>query len=212
MNYEIENKFFNNIIVGFDEAGRGPIAGPVVAACVLLENFTNKNSFYEKINDSKKLSKKNRREIYLKLISTHKFGVGVVDNEIIDKINILEASKLAMLIAYNNFTLKYQIFPEIILVDGNFFPFKKMDQIIRIIPIVKGDSKSISIAASSIIAKEFRDDIMLGLDKEFPEYNWKKNSAYPTKSHIENLEKYGITKYHRKTFQPVKSMKINNYL
>ena len=198
----IENQNKNLIVVGLDEAGRGPLAGPVVAACALL----NQNDYPSKINDSKKLSAKKRMEIFLELQKKSKFGIGIVDEKTIDEINILQASKLAMKRSYDDFVNKYKIFPQIILVDGNFFPFKKIDQILEILPIIKGDQKSMSIAAASIIAKETRDQIMLEIHQEFPQFAFDKNAGYPTKFHIEKIKEFGISKFHRKSFEPIKSM------
>jgi ribonuclease HII len=200
--FSIENIYPTLISLGIDEAGRGPLAGPVVAACAIVDQ----NNFSKKIDDSKKLSSKQRREIYIELLENTKFGIGVVDAPKIDEINILNATKLAMHLALLDLQKKYQIFPQIILVDGNFIPFKKQDKIIEIIPIIKGDQKSLSIAAASIIAKEFRDDLMLKIDQEYPQFGFKKHMGYPTKFHVEKIKEFGICQFHRKSFQPIKSM------
>jgi len=202
----IEKKFDTSLICGIDEAGRGPLAGPVVASCVML----NQNDFLTEINDSKKLSKNLRKKIYSELKKNCKFGIGVIDEKIIDKINILEATKLAMLQAYKNFCEKYNLYPEIILVDGNFKPFILCDKIKQIEPIIKGDQKSYSIASASIIAKEYRDQIMLDYHQKFPIYNFAKNNGYGTKDHIEKITNEGICDIHRKTFEPIKSMLYEN--
>ncbi len=199
-NFLIENSFPNHTVAGIDEAGRGPLSGPVVAACVILD----KNNYPEEINDSKKLSKTTRKKIYSFLKEKAKFGVGIVDENKIDEINILQATKLAMLLAYEDMYQKYQVKPETLLVDGNFKPFN--NHTTEIIPIIKGDQKSLSIAAASIIAKETRDEIMLKLNQEFPQYGWDKNFGYPTKSHVLAIEKFGICKYHRKSFEPIKTI------
>jgi ribonuclease HII len=198
----IENQHWGKIICGIDEAGRGPLAGPVVAACVIL----NQNNLIAGINDSKKLSKAKRQKLFAEICKNHQFAIGIVEAKIIDEINILQATKLAMLKAFENLQKKYQIFPEIILVDGNFSPFAKSGKISEILPIIKGDSKSLSIAAASIIAKETRDEIMLNLHQEFPVYNFNKHAGYPTKSHIQAIKDFGICAQHRQTFQPIKSM------
>ena len=198
----IEKNFDTSLICGIDEAGRGPLAGPVVASCVML----NQNDFLAEINDSKKLSKNLRKKIYNDLKNNCKFGIGVVDEKIIDKINILEATKLAMLQAYQDFCKKYDLFPKIILVDGNFKPFNLQDELLQIEPIIKGDQKSYSIASASIIAKEYRDEIMLNYHQKFPVYNFDKHNGYGTKNHLENIKKYGICDIHRKTFEPIKSI------
>lgn len=198
----IENTYENLLICGIDEAGRGPLAGPVVAACVIL----NQHYFPKEINDSKKLSKSLRKKIFLELKKVSKFGVGVVDEKTIDRINILEATKLAMKQSYLNLCKKYNMFPEVILVDGNFSPFVKQDKIVDIAPIVKGDQKSLSIAAASIIAKETRDEIMGDLDKKYPQFGFAQHSGYPTKFHLDRINEYGICEFHRKSFAPIKSI------
>lgn len=209
MNFEIEESFGDKIILGIDEVGRGSVAGCVLAACVFLEKDFLKNKICKQINDSKKISKKKRREIYEFLIKNVKFGVGIVDEKIIDEINILNATKLAMLRAYQDFCTKYQLFAKIILVDGNFIPFKKQDEIQEIIAIIKGDQKSLSIACASIIAKEIRDEIMSNLHQKYPQFSWDKNAAYLTKFHIEKIKEFGFCEFHRKSFEPIKSM-VNN--
>jgi len=198
----IENNFDTKIICGIDEAGRGPLAGPVVACTFLV----NKEKILPKVNDSKKISKILRQKIYHNLISNHQYGIGVVDNHEIDRINILQATKLAMKISYENFCHKYQINPDILLVDGNFIPFEKNQNLQEILPIIKGDQKSISIACASIIAKEYRDNIMDTYHEKYPEYGFKKHYGYGTKNHIDNIQKNGICSIHRLSFEPIKSM------
>jgi ribonuclease HII len=177
--------------VGTDEAGRGCLAGPVTAAALILpKNF--KNGI---LNDSKLLSE-SKRTALRPLIENKAIGFGVahVYPEEIDKINILNASILAMHKAINELKIE----PKFIIVDGNRF------KTYRNVPfecIVKGDSKYMSIAAASVLAKTYRDDYMERLHEEFPMYNWKKNKGYPTKEHREAIRKYGITKYHRKSFR-----------
>jgi ribonuclease HII len=200
-NFSIENSYPNFIIAGIDEAGRGPLAGPVVAACAVL----NKNDFPQQINDSKKLSKSQREKIFGELQKKSKFGIGVVSEKIIDEINILQATKLAMLQAFLDLQKKYQIFPQVILVDGNFTPFVKQESISEIISVVKGDQKSLSIAAASIIAKETRDKIMLNLHQKYPQYGFDRHAGYPTKFHIEKIREFGICEFHRKSFEPIES-------
>jgi len=197
----IENNYEKMIVAGIDEAGRGPLAGPVVAACVIL----NQDDFTAGINDSKKLSKIKRRKIFLDLQKTIKFGVGIVDEKTIDTINILQATKLAMHRAFNDLQNKYKIFPEVILVDGNFVPFIKQDKITEILPIVKGDQKSLSIAAASIIAKETRDLIMEDFHQKYPQFQFNKHAGYPTKLHVEKIREFGICEIHRRSFEPIKS-------
>lgn len=177
--------------VGTDEAGRGCLAGPVTAAALILpKNF--KNGI---LNDSKLLSE-SKRTALRPLIENKAIGFGVahVYPEEIDKINILNASILAMHKAID----KLKMEPKFIIVDGNRF---KVYRNVDFECIVKGDSKYMSIAAASVLAKTYRDDYMERLHEEFPMYNWKKNKGYPTKEHREAIRKYGITKYHRKSFR-----------
>lgn len=199
-NFYFENEYIDDITVGVDEAGRGPLAGPVVSACVLID----RNNYSSLINDSKKLSKIKRNQIYKEIVKNSKFGIGIVSNKIIDKINILNATKLSMRLAIKNFVLKYSLSPTLALIDGSHgFKFKYRNEI-KILNIIKGDQKSISIAAASIIAKVTRDNIMENLQLIYPNYAWSKNSGYPTKEHINLIDKYGICEYHRKSFGPVK--------
>lgn len=191
---EYENELYSrgfNLIAGVDEVGRGPLVGPVVAAAVILP----KDFYDERINDSKKLSE-NKRDLLYKVIMDNAIsvGVGVISEKVIDKINILEATKLAMKEAINNLN----VHPEHILIDA-----VKLDIDIPFTAIIKGDAKSESIASASIIAKVTRDKMMYDLDKVHPEYNFKSNKGYGTKSHLEAINKYGILKEHRKTFKPI---------
>ena len=181
-------------IIGVDEVGRGPLAGPVISAAIVL----NKEKIPEGINDSKKLSKKKREVINEELISQHKFAIGIASVEEIDKINILQASLLAMKRAVLNLNIK----PQTILVDGNKLP----DLEYNMYPIIKGDSKSISIAAASIIAKVYRDKLMQDLSLQYPGYYWEKNSGYGTKQHLLALNNLGVTPIHRKSFAPIYNM------
>ena len=181
-------------IIGVDEVGRGPLAGPVISAAIIL----NKEKIPEGINDSKKLSKKKREVINEELISQHSFAIGIASVEEIDKINILQASLLAMKRAVLNLNIK----PQTILVDGNKLP----DLEFNMYPIIKGDSKSISIAAASIIAKVYRDKLMQDLSLQYPGYYWEKNSGYGTKQHLLALDNLGVTPIHRKSFAPIYNM------
>lgn len=197
-NREYEEKYSNlNYICGVDEVGRGPLVGPVVASAVILP----KNYFLEGLTDSKKLSKK-KREYFCEIIKKDalSIGIGIVDNKKIDEINILEAARLAMKIAINNLSIK----PDVILTDA-----MKLDMGILEEDIIKGDLKSITISAASIIAKVTRDQMMEELHDKYPMYNFIKNNGYPTKEHIEAIYKYGIIEEHRKTFRPIKDI-INN--
>ena len=188
------DQVYETPIIGVDEVGRGPLAGPVISAAIVL----NKEKIPEGINDSKKLSKKKREVINEELISQHKFAIGIASVEEIDKINILQASLLAMKRAVLNLNIK----PQTILVDGNKLP----DLEYNMYPIIKGDSKSISIAAASIVAKVYRDKLMQDLSLQYPGYYWEKNSGYGTKQHLLALDNLGVTPIHRKSFAPIYNM------
>jgi len=176
-------------LAGCDEAGRGPLAGPVVAAAVIFPN----DFYLEGINDSKKLSHKKRVELFPKIIDNAiACSVACISHGKIDQINILNASLLAMKTTIQR--LKIQ--PNIILVDGN----KAFEYDVPVIPIVKGDSKSFTIAAASIVAKIVRDRIMNRLSEYYPQYSWQKNKGYATGKHLEALKIFGETPLHRKTF------------
>lgn len=194
------------IEAGCDEAGRGCLAGPVFAAAVILpSDFRN-----EMLNDSKQLTEKKRyqlREVIER--EALAWAVGIVDNNEIDKINILNASILAMHRALDQLTVR----PEYIIVDGNRWkPYQELtandnvndnDNEPKVVPattIVKGDGKYLSIAAASILAKTYRDDFMLRIHEEFPQYHWDKNKGYPAKVHREAIRQYGTTPYHRMSF------------
>ncbi|MDD3383455.1 MAG: ribonuclease HII [Bacilli bacterium] len=197
-NREYETQLMNlgcTTIVGTDEAGRGPIAGPLVVAAVVLPNdYVNVS-----INDSKKLTDKKRRELYSEIIKVAlDYSVVIVSLEDIDRLNIYMASKEGMIRAINNLKINY----DGILTDA--MPIKGYN--CPILPLIKGDEKSISIAAASILAKVTRDNIMLELDKKYPLYDFKNNKGYATKNHIKALEKYGVCEEHRKTFEPIFSI------
>ena len=181
----------NLIEAGCDEAGRGCLAGPVVAGAVILP----KSFKHPLLNDSKKLTEKQRYELR-PIIEKEAlaWAVGIVDHKEIDKINILNASFLAMHRAVDQLKEK----PELLLIDGNRF-----NPYVGIIHqcIVKGDSKFLSIAAASVLAKTYRDDIMLDLHKKYPPYQWDRNKGYPTKSHRKGIAEHGVTPVHRMTFK-----------
>lgn len=184
---------------GCDEAGRGCLAGPVVAAAVILK----KDKDYPELNDSKQLTEKKRmvlRELVMQ--EALSYGVGIVSPEEIDKINILNASFLAMHRALDQLTLQ----PELLLIDGNRFnPYKKVKHIC----IVGGDAKYQSIAAASILAKTTRDLMMKAYDEQYPQYNWKKNKGYPTLEHKQAIADYGTTPLHRMTFNMAIQLKLD---
>ena len=183
------NKKGYELVSGVDEAGRGPLCGPVVAAAVILP----KDAHIEGVNDSKKLTEKKREKLYDDIMQNAvSVGVGVSDVDIIEEVNILNATKKAMLQAISNLKVN----PEYVLVDGN----QKIDTDIPLETVVKGDSKSESIAAASIIAKVTRDRLLIEYDKKYPEYGFAKHKGYGTKAHIEAIKKYGLTPIHRPSF------------
>ena len=189
---KFDRKYLNKdvkYLAGVDEAGRGPLAGPVVAAAVIF----NKNTQIKGINDSKLLSEKQRENLFDKIIvKSLAYSVSVVDVSVIDDINILNASLRAMKQAVDKLNLK----PDLDLVDGN----RIFQSDIPVIPIVKGDTKSFSIAAASILAKVTRDRLMKNLAREFPNYLWESNKGYPTRKHREIIKQIGPSPLHRKTF------------
>jgi len=211
-------------VAGLDEAGRGPLAGPVVAAAVILNSklktqksklqLKTKNLLKE-VKDSKKLMPKKREALYKFLIKdlNIEWGIGRVSEKVIDKINILEATKLAMVRAVKNLEKKYSQ-ADFLILDGNFtLPAEALakagiDKSISQKSIIKGDNKVFSVAAASILAKVYRDKIMERYDRKFPKYEFKKHKGYGTKFHFKMLKKYGPCKIHRKTFGPVKNLKL----
>jgi ribonuclease HII len=189
---EYENSFYNEgaaYIAGVDEAGRGPLAGPVVAGCIILP----RGYIAEGVNDSKKVSPE-KREILFDILCRDAvaFGIGIVDQTVIDEINILNATKSAMTQAIEQLA----IVPDVILLDA-----VRLDSVrIRQLPLIKGDSLSISIAAASILAKVTRDRIMVEYDRQYPEYGFAKHKGYGTAEHMEAIARYGICPIHRKSF------------
>jgi ribonuclease HII len=189
------SSFTNNLVeAGVDEVGRGCLAGPVVAAAVVLP----KDYFHPKLTDSKKLSYQEREKIKNDIEKEAlDYAIAEVSHTIIDKINILNASFLAM----HNALDKLKIIPELILVDGNnFSPYKFISHQC----VVKGDSKYFSIAAASVLAKCYRDDLMSELSKKFPEYAWDSNVGYPTMAHRKAIKEFGTTEWHRMSFRLLK--------
>lgn len=180
------------LICGTDEVGRGPLCGPVVAAaCILPVNYK-----VEGLTDSKRLTEKKREKLYEILINDPNviYGIGIVDPRRIDEINIREASKEAMIQAINKLKVK----PEHVLIDA-----MNLDIDIPQTAIIHGDALSLSIAAASVIAKVTRDNMMIELDKEYPEYGYAKHKGYPTKAHIEAVKKFGVKDFYRFTFAPI---------
>lgn len=197
---EYENEYISKgykVIAGTDEAGRGPLVGPVVAACVVLPNDYNN----DEINDSKKISEKKREKLYdIIMKDALAVGVSIISAKEIDEINILEASRKGMIESFKEANKKIKI--DVLLTDA--MEIKSLD--IPVVKIIKGDAKSISIAAASIIAKVTRDKLLLELDKKYPEYGFSSHKGYPTKKHLEAIEKYGIFDEYRKTYGPVKKI------
>ena len=182
------------LIAGVDEVGRGPLAGPVVAAAVILP----KNCKIPGLNDSKKIPKSKHQAIYQAVLDQAiSVGIGVKDNHVIDQVNIYEATKLAMLEAIHE--LEPQ--PQHLLIDA-----MKLDLPISQASIIKGDANSLSIAAASIVAKVTRDQMMATYDQEYPGYDFAQNAGYGTTKHLEGLEKQGVSPIHRRSFEPIKSM------
>ena len=183
-----------HLIAGVDEVGRGPLAGPVVAAAVILPE----NCKIPSLNDSKKIPKTKHQAIYQAVLDQAlSIGIGVKDNRVIDQVNIYEATKLAMLEAIQE--LEPQ--PQHLLIDA-----MKLDLPISQTSIIKGDANSLSIAAASIVAKVTRDQMMTAYDQEYPGYDFAQNAGYGTTRHLEGLEKQGVSPIHRRSFEPIKSM------
>lgn len=192
----------NGFVAGIDEAGRGPWVGPVVAGCVVFVNRDVNPYLLDNLNDSKKISKKKREKLYEILMEEKQkgnllIGIGEASSKEIDEFNILNATFMAMNRALENSLAK----PLLVLVDGNKVP-KGLN--IKAKAIVKGDSRSYSISAASIVAKVYRDKLMEEMAKKYPFYGFDKNAGYGTKEHIEALDKYGITPEHRKSYAPIK--------
>jgi len=191
-------------VIGLDEVGRGPLAGPVVSCGCYFKNYNIQNEFKDYIGDSKKLSEK-KREMSFKFLQNLKkdniieYHLGIANVEEIDQLNILEATKLSMKRAVDKFNMENVY----LLIDGNFsLNYKSY----REQSVIKGDDKSLSIAAASIIAKVHRDRLMKKLSLQFKDFGWEKNAGYGTKMHIENIHRLGPTIHHRKTFEPIKSL------
>ena len=186
--FDFDRSITDGPIAGIDEAGRGPLAGPVVCACCIMPM----DHMIEGVMDSKKISENRREKLYETIVKTAlDYSVSVVENEEIDEINILNATKKGML----ECILKLKIPPEVVLIDA-----VKIACDYKVVPIIKGDAKSYNIAAASIIAKVTRDRIMRRYDGIYPDYGFAKNKGYGTGEHIEAIKKYGLTQIHRRTF------------
>lgn len=185
-----------NLIAGIDEAGRGCLAGPVVAACVSFRDSV----FIEGIKDSKELSSEQRESLFQEILNHAFVGIGIVDVDLIDRVNILEATRLAMMEAFEN--LGREI--ELLLIDAVELPALKVDQK----ALIKGDRKSASIASASIVAKVTRDRIMRQYHEAYPMYGFDKHKGYCTKEHLNALKKFGPCPIHRKSFSPVRELML----
>jgi ribonuclease HII len=205
LNLDEEKLIFSQgykLVGGLDEAGRGPLAGPVVAACVACSPEAEIINELELINDSKKLTEKIREKLFEVINNKFFVGVGICDETVIDRINILQATFLAMKKAIGALQIK----PDYFLVDGKFIlPNCSYAQK----PVIKGDSKIFSIAAASIVAKVTRDRIMNKLHEQYPQYGFDQHKGYGTKQHIEQIKKYGPSPIHRKSFEPIRGLTNN---
>ena len=201
--WEYEHKLNNEgfkVIAGTDEAGRGPLFGPVVAACVVLPPDFKLDG----LTDSKKLSEKKREKFYDYIVENTIWDIGIVSAKEIDEINIYEASRKAMTSAINKVRKKIKV--DYVITDA-----MPLDLNIPVMPIIKGDAKSITIAAASVIAKVTRDRMMLEEDRKHPEYGFKNHKGYPTKKHLEAINKYGLIDGYRLTYKPVAKIKEQKY-
>jgi len=183
-------------VVGVDESGRGPLAGPVVAAACHIPQGVH----IEGLQDSKQLEPSARRLVYERLVNASAviFSVGIVEAAVIDQTNILQASMSAMLLAVSNL----EVVADYLLVDGNYFPITNLPGL----ALVRGDQRSVSIAAASIIAKETRDQIMREYHKRWPAHGFELHKGYPTKEHISAVKRHGVTPIHRRSFEPIRSL------
>ncbi len=201
--FEIEKSLnVSGAVFGFDEAGRGPWCGPVTAACVSWQNFDIPVELRAQIDDSKKLTSAKREALYQKIIhSSALYGIGMASADEIDRYNILQATFLAMRRALENALQKKAVQPSFLLIDGNRLPANCPYPVKA---VIKGDARSLSIAAASILAKVTRDHLLIKLSERYPQYGWERNAGYGTKEHIAAIEKYGITPEHRKTYAPIR--------
>lgn len=190
---------YQGAVIGIDEAGRGPLAGPVVAAAVYIPQAFD---FLADVQDSKKLTAKKRDALFDHITQNCAFGIAVAEASEIDDINILQATFLAMNRALDALKLAFDVDASAILVDGNHKP-RGMDGMV--VPVIKGDDKSYSIACASILAKVTRDRIMTQLDAQYPYYGWAKNAGYGTAAHMAGIETHGVCEHHRRSFSPIRA-------
>ncbi len=193
-------KSCQGIVCGIDEVGRGPLAGPVMAACAYVPESARRRHFLRDVNDSKKLTLKKREQLYEVIRENCHYGFGTVSPAEIDELNIHHATLLAMRRAYEDMQKAFGARPELALVDGKFAP--NIDCNCQ--TVTKGDSVSLSIAAASILAKVKRDRFMARLHEEHPHYGWATNAGYGTAEHLAGIQSHGVTEYHRKSFAPVR--------
>lgn len=186
---------------GLDEVGRAPLAGPVVAACVHIPADRRRKHVWRYVDDSKKMTRKDREAIYDDIRENSFFGIGEAGPREIEELNIAQASLLAMKRAYDQMCASFDIRVERALIDGRC----KIDLGCPSEPVIGGDSKSISIAAASILAKVFRDRFMIKLAEQHPHYAWESNVGYGTRDHLEGINRHGVTEHHRKTFSAVRN-------
>lgn len=197
--FKLEKKL-DSPVCGLDEAGRGPLAGPVVAACVYVSKDVRRKRFWAEVNDSKKLNGTQREKLFVAITEHCHYGVAQASVAEIDTINILHASMLAMRRSYALMVANHGARPGIALVDGNFAPKLPCE----IQTVIQGDAISLSIAAASILAKVTRDRLMQELCAQYPGYGWSTNAGYGTKAHLEGLKINGVTPHHRRSFSPVR--------
>lgn len=194
-------RLYEGPVCGLDEAGRGPLAGPVVAACVYIPEDVRGKRFWRDVTDSKQLTAKKREELYELIVTHASYGIAQSSVEEIDQINILQASLLAMSRSYDIMNSTCDLKPAMALVDGNQKPKNIRCEVQT---VIGGDSISLSIAAASILAKVTRDRIMQELCPQFPGYGWSHNSGYGTPEHLKALKQHGVTSHHRRSFEPVR--------
>lgn len=197
-----EDLHVSGAVFGLDEAGRGPWCGPVVAACVYWPNFEIPEELVTQIDDSKKLTPFKRAHLYEQIISSNAvYGIGIASSSEIDELNILEATFLAMKRALEQVKTNRHLTPAYALIDGNRLP---KNWSLPAKAVIKGDHLSLSIASASILAKVTRDRLMTEMAHLYPQYGWERNAGYGTKEHVEAIEKYGITPFHRRSYAPIK--------